>query len=270
MADEKNESQTSPAEQENTEDTVTVSEGETAESAKKTRTTQDVRQGHTGDHMRYVLGISFIGVVIALFAVYGLFARDAGSDSEGTGESPTSVEGDIGRDGTSAGPDNDASNAEVAPSLSNDSLRAAAQLNNQDGENVGSIVLTQTPNGVLITATFANLPEGEHAFHIHEKGECASGFSSAGGHFAPQNASHGFYDTEGPHAGDMPNIFVGVDGALKLETLNARIALDKKSAATLFDDDGAAFIIHRGIDDYRSEPAGAAGERIACGVIDES
>ena len=76
-------------------------------------------------------------------------------------------------------------------------------------------------------------------------------------------AKHGFDSAEGMHAGDMPNIHVPDSGVLEIEVLNTLLKLD----ATLFDADGAAIVIHDGPDDYASDPAGAAGSRIACGVI---
>jgi Cu-Zn family superoxide dismutase len=145
---------------------------------------------------------------------------------------------------------------------------AMAAMQDRDGNNVGEVTLKQTPNGVLLTAELKNLPEGAHAFHVHEVGECVAPFKSAGGHYSPDDSKHGFLVKGGPHAGDMPNIHVPASGELTIEVFNSRISLAEDAANTVFDDDGSTIIIHEGGDDYESQPAGAAGPRIACGVIE--
>lgn len=150
------------------------------------------------------------------------------------------------------------------------SERASATLKTADGEAAGSVSLAQTPNGVLLTATLTSLPPGEHGFHIHETGSCEPDFASAGGHFAPAGAAHGVLSPDGAHAGDMPNIYIGADGALKIEVLNPQISLLPDGEGYLFDEDGAAILIHSGGDDYASQPSGAAGNRIACGAIEKN
>jgi Cu-Zn family superoxide dismutase len=143
--------------------------------------------------------------------------------------------------------------------------QARAAMANADGGSVGEVTLVQTPNGTLLHATLTGLPPGAHAFHVHTVGKCEPPFKSAGGHFNPGGQKHGLFAKGGMHVGDMPNIHVPESGALEIEVLNARLMLD----ATLFDDDGAAIVIHAGPDDYRTDPAGAAGPRIACGVIEQ-
>ena len=140
---------------------------------------------------------------------------------------------------------------------------AMAKLKNPKGESVGEVVLTQTPHGTLLHARFSNLPAGAHAFHVHTIGKCEPPFKSAGGHFNPGGKKHGFMAADGVHAGDMPNIHVPASGSLEVEVLNTLLKLD----ASLFDADGAAIVLHAGPDDYKTDPAGAAGARIACGVI---
>ena len=112
--------------------------------------------------------------------------------------------------------------------------------------------------------TLQGLPPGPHGFHIHETGSCEPPFESAGGHFNPAGAEHGFHSEAGPHAGDMTNITVAADGTVGVEVLNTFLTLDR----TLFDADGAAIVIHASPDDYRAQPSGHAGDRIACGVIE--
>ena len=134
---------------------------------------------------------------------------------------------------------------------------------NANGESVGAVTLSQTPQGTLLHATLENLPAGAHAFHVHAVGVCEPPFKSAGGHFNPAGKKHGISNPEGMHAGDMPNIHVPDSGALEIEVLNTQLRLDD----ALFDEDGASIVIHEGPDDYVTDPAGAAGPRIACGVI---
>jgi Cu-Zn family superoxide dismutase len=140
---------------------------------------------------------------------------------------------------------------------------AGAELKNQAGESVGSVTLTQTPHGTLMHAKLMNLPAGAHAFHVHAVGKCEAPFKSAGGHYNPSGAKHGIMNADGKHAGDMPNVHVPDSGALEIEVLAAAVSLNDD----LFDADGAAIVMHEGPDDYMSDPAGAAGPRIACGVI---
>ncbi len=140
---------------------------------------------------------------------------------------------------------------------------AEATIQDRHGNTVGKTTLHQTPNRVLLHASFAGLPAGVHGFHLHATGTCEPPFKSAGGHFNPRGSAHGLLVEEGPHAGDMPNIHVPESGELELEVLTLVDRLED-----LLDADGAALVIHEGADDYESQPSGAAGSRIACGVVE--
>lgn len=152
--------------------------------------------------------------------------------------------------------------------------QATAELFDREGNPIGLVELRETPGGVLIKLGAGDLSPGVHGFHIHETGDCGTdgeGFAAAGGHFAPNGHAHGFLTEDGPHAGDLPNIFVHGDGTVSGEVHNTRVTLaGAESRANLLDDDGAAFVIHAEADDYRSQPSGGGGDRIACGVIETS
>ena len=142
------------------------------------------------------------------------------------------------------------------------------ELKNVDGATVGEVTLTPAADGVLIDATLDGLSAGPHAFHLHERADCdpATGFKSAGGHIAGER-EHGFLVTDGPHPGDMPNVHVPESGKLRVEVYNGRVSLGESGAGGLLDADGSALLLHVGADDYTSQSAGDAGERVACAEI---
>jgi superoxide dismutase, Cu-Zn family len=145
---------------------------------------------------------------------------------------------------------------------------ALAVLINAQGDSVGQATFRETPGGVQIMVSARGLPPGERAIHLHETGQCdPPTFQSAGGHFAPMDRAHGFEHPQGPHAGDLRNITIGADGALRQEFLNERITLREGQPNSILDGDGTALVIHAEPDDYVSQPSGDAGDRIACGVV---
>ncbi|HZP86883.1 MAG TPA: superoxide dismutase family protein [Burkholderiales bacterium] len=157
----------------------------------------------------------------------------------------------------------------AANALAQDSAKAV--FINTKGEQIGTATLTQTPFGVLIDVDVSGIPAGEHAFHVHRVGKCTpeDGFKSAGDHFNPGEHKHGVRVEGGPHAGDMMNQFVGSDGKLRAHVINTRISL-QGGDGNLFDQDGSSLVVHAKGDDYKSQPAGNAGDRIACAVIERS
>jgi superoxide dismutase, Cu-Zn family len=144
---------------------------------------------------------------------------------------------------------------------------AKAVLMDPDRKEIGNVTISEVAQGVRIFAQADNLPPGVHAFHIHETGQCEPpDFESAGGHYNPTDKQHGWDNPEGPHAGDFPNVHVHDDGKLAIEYFTDAVTLGE-GETTLFDEDGSAVVMHEGVDDYQTDPAGHAGARIACGVI---
>jgi superoxide dismutase, Cu-Zn family len=143
-------------------------------------------------------------------------------------------------------------------------------LENPEGMVVGTATLTEGSSGVSIHLEGKGLPPGTHGFHIHEAGVCEPPtFESAGSHYNPTGAKHGFDHPEGPHAGDLENIVVSDDGTVNVEVTADMVTLEQGAENTLYTKEGTALIIHSDADDYISQPSGNAGDRIACGVIGE-
>ena len=141
------------------------------------------------------------------------------------------------------------------------------ELKDPKGRQVGTATLTQGSKGVVIMLEISKLPPGTHAFHIHEHGHCdGPDFKSCGGHFNPFGKQHGTKNPKGPHAGDLPNIVVGSDGTLKQKIVASLVTLESGKNA-LLREGGTALVIHAAADDYKTDPAGNAGARIACGLI---
>jgi Cu-Zn family superoxide dismutase len=141
-----------------------------------------------------------------------------------------------------------------------------ADLLGADGAPIGKVTLTQMARGVHIQADASGLPPGVHAFHIHAVGLCEPPFTSAGGHYNPTDEEHGWNNPKGYHVGDLPNVRIQEDGVLAIEYFSDAVTLGEGNT-TLFDADGSSIVIHEGPDDYHSDPAGHAGNRIACAVV---
>jgi Cu-Zn family superoxide dismutase len=144
---------------------------------------------------------------------------------------------------------------------------AGARLMDAAGRIVGEARLEESPHGILLRLDLTRSTPGVHALHIHERGVCQPPtFESAGGHLAAADSTHGFLMPGPLHAGDLPNLHVPTSLELSVEQFVTGLRL-RGTPTSLLDGDGTAIVMHAGSDDYRTEPAGAAGERLACGVI---
>ena len=141
-------------------------------------------------------------------------------------------------------------------------------LKDSKGMEVGTAKIAEAAKGgVTILLKVKGLTPGEHAAHIHQVAKCEGpGFTTAGGHFNPDMKHHGLDNPEGPHAGDMNNFTVDKKGRAKALLVNTRVNLGDDNHS-VFSNGGTALVIHAKADDYKSDPAGNAGDRIACGVI---
>jgi superoxide dismutase, Cu-Zn family len=140
---------------------------------------------------------------------------------------------------------------------------------NSQGQDAGTAFLTPAGSGVRVKLDLMNLPEGEHAIHVHQTAKCdPPDFKTAGGHFNPDNKEHGTKNPKGAHAGDMPdNLQIMADGTDHVTFVTQSISLKKDAKNSVFANGGTAFVIHEKADDMVTDPTGNAGARIACGVI---
>ena len=146
---------------------------------------------------------------------------------------------------------------------------ATAELRDAGNRVVGQATLAEVSGGVRIVLEVRGLRPGPKGVHLHAVGTCEPpAFASAGDHFNPKNQGHGLLNAAGPHAGDLPNITVDAGGKGRLETFAERVTLGP-GPTSLFDDDGTALVVHGAADDFKTDPAGNSGPRIACGKVEK-
>jgi Cu-Zn family superoxide dismutase len=135
------------------------------------------------------------------------------------------------------------------------------------GKDLGSLTLTESGESIQLSGRLSGLPPGEHGIHLHTAGRCdAPAFQGAGDHWNPTNRKHGKDTPGGPHFGDLPNITVGQDGSVSVQATTPGGTL--RGAHAALDSNGSAVVVHAKRDDYKSQPSGNAGNRIACGVVE--
>jgi Cu-Zn family superoxide dismutase len=129
----------------------------------------------------------------------------------------------------------------------------------------GKATFTEKGKEVVFKMDVENLPPGEHAVHLHEKGDCSSpDGKSAGGHWNPGSQPHGQWGHDGHHLGDIGNFTVGADGKGTITLTTDKWSLGTGQAN---DVNGKAIIVHEKVDDFKTQPTGNAGGRIGCGVV---
>lgn len=146
-------------------------------------------------------------------------------------------------------------------------ITATAMIDAKSNSTVsGTVTFTENAGIVTMEAKLSGLTPGTHAIHIHEKGDCsAADGSSAGGHWNPTEAAHGAWGHDGFHLGDIGNLEADENGiaSISKETDLWCINCGDENKNIV----GKAIIVHKGADDLKSQPSGAAGDRVGCGVI---
>ena len=139
--------------------------------------------------------------------------------------------------------------------------------NGGDGRLLGSVTVSEDPAGLVMNLSGIGMPAGVHGIHLHEKGLCdGPKFESAGAHWNPANKKHGRDNPQGAHAGDLANLTVAADGTATVSVPIAGVKMSS-GAMMLADADGTALVIHAKADDYKTDPSGDSGDRIACAVV---
>lgn len=138
---------------------------------------------------------------------------------------------------------------------------ATAAMADSAGRALGTLTLAQAEGGIKVDGHLTGVPAGAHGIHLHAVGQCAPPFESAGGHWNPTQKQHGTQNPNGAHLGDMPNVTADASGA------HVSVTTTGGTLDSLLDADGAAVVLHATADDYKTDPSGNSGARIACGVV---
>ena len=155
----------------------------------------------------------------------------------------------------------------LAPALALASPAAQADLKDAAGKPVGTATFAVIEGGVQVKVQVSGLKPGPHGFHVHAAGLCEGpDFKTAAGHFNPSGKKHGLDNPMGHHGGDMPNLVVGADGKGEATATLHGVTLGEGDTS-LFHAGGTALVVHADADDGKTDPAGNAGARIACGVV---
>ena len=157
-------------------------------------------------------------------------------------------------------------NSSATASASTSPGSARAVMRDQAGRELGTLTLSESGHGFVATGSLEHLAPGIHGIHIHTLGSCEGAFNSAGSHWNPTGRQHGFENPAGPHLGDMQNLIVAPDSSTDVAVSNRGGGV-LRGVGGLLDGDGASIVIHAGQDDYRTDPSGNSGARVACGVL---
>lgn len=148
---------------------------------------------------------------------------------------------------------------------------AGADIGDAAGRTLARAAVVAVPAGLAVHIEAAGLAPGSYGVHLHAIGRCdGPGFTSAGPHWNPTGRMHGRDNPGGMHLGDLPNLSVAADGRGSLDFVVAGATLSGGGANDLLDADGAAVVVHAQADDYRTDPSGNSGARIACGILSPS
>ncbi len=162
--------------------------------------------------------------------------------------------------------DNDRLDQPAMASMSSAEMSShSVEMRDANGRSLGTLQVVEGDSGLMITGQLSGLAAGERGLHFHQNAVCEPPFESAGGHWNPSSEEHGHLNPEGAHQGDMLNVSVGSDSTVTVKTRTAGGTL--RGGDGVLDANGMSLILHASADDYRTDPDGNAGDRIACGVL---
>jgi superoxide dismutase, Cu-Zn family len=218
--------------------------------------------------MRTAFSFTFIGTFIAVLLAVGACERDRDRMPVTTGDTEIdpggAAPGTTGEEKPDEGTTQRAENLEDVMTALGQAADARALMESPDQENRGSLYLLDEGNDVVIIGFIKDLEPGVHGIHIHEKGDCsARDFTSAGGHYNPTSAPHAAPFHEEKHVGDLGNLITNEKGTAVFGIRMTGVPLDQSPTSIV----GKALVIHEKADDFTTQPDGAAGARVACGVI---